>query len=137
MGREKLESLGFNKPILAICTKSKETVKNWPEGNWEELLGYVMSNFSVIQLGDESEPFFSNVTRFAGELSMRQSAAILSCAKIFLGPDSLLMHIANGLNIPSLILFGGSRPAECFGYDQNTNLATKTGMQSLLDPPRV
>jgi ADP-heptose:LPS heptosyltransferase len=84
-----------------------------------------MSNFSVIQLGDESEPFFSNVTRFAGNLSMRQSAAVLSCAQIFIGPDSLLMHIANGLNIPSLILFGGSRPAECFGYDQNTNLVTK------------
>ena len=121
----KLESLGFNKPILAICTKSKEAVKNWPEASWQELVGSVMSNFSVIQLGDESEPFFSNVTRFAGELSMRQSAAVLSFAQIFIGPDSLLMHIANGLNIPSLILFGGSRPAECFGYDQNTNLATK------------
>jgi len=56
---------------------------------------------------------------------MRQSAAILSCAQIFIGPDSLLMHIANGLNIPSLIIFGGSRPAECFGYHQNINLATK------------
>ena len=121
----KHETSQFDKPILAICTKSKEIVKNWPKKNWEELVGSVMSKFSVIQLGDKSEPFFSNVTRFAGNLSMRQSAAILSFAQIFIGPDSLLMHIANGLNIPSLILFGGSRPAECFGYHQNTNLATK------------
>ena len=115
----------FKKPILAICTKSKEVVKNWPKENWAELVDSVMPKFSVIQLGDESEPFFSNVTRFAGDLSMRQSAAILSFAQIFIGPDSLLMHIANGLNTPSLIIFGGSRPAECFGYHQNTNLATK------------
>ena len=121
----KQETNQFDKPILALCTKSKEIVKNWPKENWEELLGSVMSKFSVIQLGDNSEPFFSNVTRFAGDLSMRQSAAILSFAQTFIGPDSLLMHIANGLNIPSLILFGGSRPAECFGYDQNINLATK------------
>ena len=121
----KREVIKFDKPILAICTKSKEIVKNWPKENWEELLGSVMSKFSVIQLGDNSEPFFSNVTRFAGDLSMRQSAAILSFAQTFIGPDSLLMHIANGLNIPSLILFGGSRPAKCFGYNQNTNLATK------------
>ena len=124
-GWAKQETSQFKKPILAICTKSKEIVKNWPKENWEELVGSVISKFSVIQLGDESEPFFSNVTRFAGDLSMRQSAAILSFAQIFIGPDSLLMHIANGLNIPSLILFGGSRPAECFGYHQNTNLATR------------
>lgn len=122
--KRKIDSLCFDKPILAICTKSKEVVKNWPKENWEELVDSVMSKFSVIQLGDGSEPFFSNVTRFAGDFSMRQSAAILSFAQIFIGPDSLLMHIANGLNIPSLILFGGSRPAECFGYNQNTNLVT-------------
>ena len=115
----------INKPILAICTKSKEPVKNWPIENWLELIENLKEKFFIIQLGDECEPFLSNITRFAGKLSMRQSAAILSCAQIFIGPDSLLMHIANGLNIPSLIIFGGSRPAECFGYHQNINLATK------------
>jgi ADP-heptose:LPS heptosyltransferase len=34
------------------------------------------------------------------------------------------MHIANGLDIPSTIIFGGSRPVECFGYEQNDNLIT-------------
>ena len=124
-GKKKIELLGFDKPILAICTKSKEVVKNWPKENWDELVNFVRPKFSVIQLGDEREPIFPNVTRFAGDLSMRQSAAVLSFAQIFIGPDSLLMHIANGLNIPSVILFGGSRPVECFGYHQNTNLATK------------
>jgi ADP-heptose:LPS heptosyltransferase len=55
---------------------------------------------------------------------MRESAAILSKAKYFIGPDSLLMHIANGLNIPSTIIFGGSRPVGGFGYSQNINLST-------------
>ena len=32
------------------------------------------------------------------------------------------MHIANGLNIPSTIIFGGSRTVGCFGYSENINL---------------
>ena len=114
----------FEKPILAICTKSKEPVKNWPEANWSELIQNLKGNFSIIQLGDDKEPSFECVHRFAGKLSMRESAAILSKANYFIGPDSLLMHIANGLDIPSTIIFGGSRPVACFGYSENINLST-------------
>jgi len=70
----------FDKPILAICTKSKEPVKNWPEANWLKLVQNLKVNFSIIHLGDDKEPSFEGVNRFAGKLSMRESAAILSKA---------------------------------------------------------
>jgi ADP-heptose:LPS heptosyltransferase len=114
----------FEKPTIAISTKSKEPVKNWPEKRWIKLIDKLKSNFSIIQLGDDSEPRLKQVTRLAGELSMRKSGAILSKVNLFIGPDSLLMHLANGLDIPSVIIFGGSRPVKCFGYAQNRNLAT-------------
>ena len=120
----KHEASNFEKPILAICTKSKEPVKNWSEANWLELIQNLKANFSIIQLGDDKEPYFEGVHQFAGKLSMRKSAAILSRASHFIGPDSLLMHIANGLNIPSIIIFGGSRPVDCFGYSENINLGS-------------
>ena len=120
----KQETSKFNKPILAICAKSKEPVKNWPETNWSELIQNLKANFSIIQFGDEKEPIFEGTHRYAGKLSMRESAAILSTASYFIGPDSLLMHIANGLDIPSTIIFGGSRPVGCFGYSENINLST-------------
>ena len=109
------------KPVLAICTKSKESVKNWPIEHWTKLLKSLINKFSIIQLGDKREPEFKGVQRFAGKLTMRESAALLSQAKLFVGPDSLLMHVASGLNIKSLIIFGGSRPVECFGYSGNIN----------------
>ena len=120
----KQETNQFDKPILAICTKSKEPVKNWPQANWLELIQNLRSKYSIIQLGDEKEPIFEGVHRYAGKLSMRESAAILSNASYFIGPDSLLMHIANGLEIPSTIIFGGSRPVDCFGYSENVNLSS-------------
>ena len=108
---------------MAICTKSKEPVKNWSERNWLELIQKLKTKFSIIHLGDDKEPTFKDNHRYAGKLSMRESRiAILSHASYFIGPDSLLMHVANGLNIPSVIIFGGSRPAKCFGYDDNINL---------------
>jgi len=120
----KQEITQFQKPILAICTKSKEPVKNWSKANWLDLIQNLKAKFSIIQLGDDKEPVFDGVFRYAGKLSMRESATILSKANYFIGPDSLLMHIANGLNIPSTIIFGGSRPVDCFGYSENINLSS-------------
>jgi len=120
----KLETNQFDKPIIAICTKSKEPVKNWTEANWSELIQNLKAKFSIIQLGDDKEPIFDGVLRYASKLSIRESAALLSLALYFVGPDSLLMHVANGLNIPSSIIFGGSRPVSCFGYTNNVNLGS-------------
>ncbi len=121
-GWAKQETSQFERPILAFCTKSKESVKNWPKANWLELIKNLKPHFSIMQLGDDREPIFKGVHQYAGKLSMRESAAILSRADYFIGPDSLLMHIANGLDIPSTIIFGGSRPVDCFGYSENINL---------------
>ena len=112
------------KPILAICTRSKEKVKNWFVENWIEVIATLKERYSILHIGDEKEPFLNDVHRFAGQLTMRESAALLSKAKLFIGPDSLLMHVANGLNIPSVIIFGGSRPSRCFGYQENINLTS-------------
>lgn len=114
----------FPKPVIAICTRSKETVKNWPLDHWVELIDSISPDFSIIQLGDDKEPVLENVIRFAGKHTMRESASLLSQANFFIGPDSLLMHVANGLDIKSIVIFGGSRPADCFGYEENINLAT-------------
>ena len=116
----------LNKPIIGICTKSKETVKNWPESNWKSLVETLTTIGQVIHLGDNSEPVFDQIPRFAGKCSMRQSAALLYHCKCFIGPDSLLMHVANGLSVPSVIIFGGARPVNCFGYDGNVNLSSRT-----------
>lgn len=120
--QRKRDELSTNKPVLAICTKSKEPVKNWPTEQWSKLILELLPNYLIVQLGDKNEPKFEGVTKYAGELNMRESAAILSQSDHFIGPDSLLMHMANGLEIPSTIIFGGSRPVGCFGYEQNNNL---------------
>ena len=113
----------YSKPPIAISTKSKEEVKNWPVRHWIETISKIEDLFTIIQLGDDSEPVFDHVIRFAGKCSMRESAALLSQCKLFVGPDSLLMHIANGLNVKSIIIFGDARPVNCLGYPDNINIS--------------
>ena len=112
-------------PILAFNTLSKEPVKNWPLESWLALLEKLRGKFELVQLGDSREPVIPGVQRFAGSLGMRESMAVLAGAHLYMGPDSFLMHAANGLGVPSVIIFGGSRTPENLGYRENTNLFVK------------
>jgi len=116
----------FPKPLIAISTKSKESVKNWPVENWFETIDHLSQKYTIIQLGDSTEPEFNNLKRYAGKLNMRESASILSRCQLFVGPDSLLMHVANGLDLKSVIIFGNARPVNCLGYPENVNLTGPT-----------
>lgn len=112
----------LSKPRLSINAMSRESVKVWPAEHWRQVIEQWRGRFSLIQLGDEREPAFDGVTSFAGRLDMRESMALLSLMDAHVGPDSFLMHAANGLNVPSVIIFGGSRPVACLGYAGNENL---------------
>lgn len=112
------------KPIIAFNVMSRERVKIWPEEYWRSLLDGLGKHGTLVQLGDDREPHFDNVTRFAGTLSLRESMAVLAHAQLHLGPDSFLMHAANGLDVQSVIIFGGSRLPASLGYSANINLET-------------
>jgi ADP-heptose:LPS heptosyltransferase len=113
---------GMTKPIVTINTRSKEPVKNWPSGRWRQLVELLRTDYDIIQLGDATELDLENTRSFAGRLGFRESMAVLSHASVYVGPDSFLMHAANGLRVPAVILFGGSRTPANAGYADNTNL---------------
>jgi ADP-heptose:LPS heptosyltransferase len=90
----------------------------------------------IIQLGGKEEVIVDGTTPLAGRLGLRESMACLASAKVFVGPDSFLMHAARGLQIPSIIILGGRLKPEHIGYSQNRNLyvAEDCGPCGLLGP---
>ena len=40
--------------LIGICTKSKETVKNWPQENWLKFINALTLKHDIIHLGDAS-----------------------------------------------------------------------------------
>ena len=111
-----------DRPVITVSTRTKEPTKNWPEEAWHDLLAELAGRFHFVQLGDAREPQLEGVQRLAGRLSMRESMSVLSHAKIHVGGDSFLMHAANGLDVPSVIIFGGARTPANLGYSENLNL---------------
>ena len=118
--RSRLPDAGL--PVISVNVMSKELVKVWPLENWRQLLERLSGRFTLVQLGDDREPPFPGVIPFGGKLNKRESMAMLSLASVHIGPDSFLMHVANGLDVPSVIIYGGSRPPACLGYAENRNL---------------
>ncbi len=115
----------LKQPLVSINCQSKEDVKNWPLENWQELVAILGENYSIVQLGGETEPTLKGtVLRLAGKLTPRESLAVLSHCSLHVGPDSFLVHGANGLDVPSVVVYGGSRTPKNLGYRENANLAT-------------
>jgi len=110
------------RPIITINVMSREMVKVWPIENWRILLENLRQFASIVQLGDATEPQLEGVLNLGGKLSMRESMAVLTQSSVHIGPDSFLMHAANGVDVPSVIIFGGSRTPALSGYAENVNL---------------
>lgn len=118
--RASLASL--RRPIVSINVISREPTKTWSIDGWRELVARLGETYDVVQLGDASEPVFPGVTSFAGRLTLRESMAVLAHARVHIGPVSFLMHAANGLDVPSVIIYGGRETPANSGYPENKNL---------------
>jgi heptosyltransferase-3 len=71
----------------------------------------------------------------AGRLSLSQSACLLSRARLYVGPDTVMTHIAAAVGAPSVALFGPSNPVKWGpwpqGYAQAQNPYRRRGTQSV------
>jgi ADP-heptose:LPS heptosyltransferase len=119
-GLERLR--GTSRPLVSVNTRSKEPVKNWPVERWQQLAALLLGTSEVVQLGDAAEVPLEGVRSFAGQLGLRESMAVLAHAKAHVGPDSFLVHAANGLGVPSVVLYGGSRTPANASYAGNIDL---------------
>ncbi len=112
------------RPLVTINVMSREKVKIWPHESWRTLVAELQKFATVIQLGTDDEPAFEGVTRLAGRLNMRLSAAVIARADLHLGGVSFLMHAARGVNTPAVIIYGGRETPKNSGYAENRNLYT-------------
>ncbi len=120
VAREQLA--GLARPLIAISTLSAQPVKNWPVAQWRELVPELAKRGTLLQLGDGREPALPPAKNFAGSLSKRESMAVLGECDLFVGPVTFLMHAANGLDVPAVVIFGGSHTPANAGYADNINL---------------
>jgi len=98
------------------------TSQQWPPDSCAELARAIVSDMSlgvfVTASGDVERSRAEGVAKAAGEgvraapaLELDELAAFLSGAALFVGGDTGPMHLASGLGIPTVAIFGPTSPA--------------------------
>ena len=91
--------------------------KEWPFERWNKLVAELIAwGHTVIQIGTDRDPAIAGTTDYRGKTDLAQAAWLLERAKLFIGLESGLMHVAAAVGAPAVIVYGGrTRPWET-GY---------------------
>lgn len=96
--------------------------KQWYPERFQRVLEEMGSEAKFIQLGSRGDPALRHARDLRGSTSIRQSAAILHHARLYVGTVGFLMHLARAVECPSVIVFGGREAPAQSGYICNANL---------------
>ena len=115
-GQEVLSAAG-GRPIIACGPGTKMQAKDWGQENWLSLLTKLADRFprhALVLVGARDDEAVSNyaaagwqgpVINLCGQLTPRESAAVIQHAELFLGPDSGPMHMAAAYGVPCANVF--------------------------------
>lgn len=127
--KEKLKALAFlsnfdkSKPLFILHPGAKDRFKQWPPSQFIELgkklsaeLGaqiLISGNAAEKELCETIKNEIPGARSIAGNLSLRDFAAVLPFASCFITNDTGPMHIAFATNTPTVALFGPTDPNLC------------------------
>lgn len=120
--RQKLRAAGVEGPYIVAQPTSRWFYKCWDEAKMAETLSALQAEGHQVVLtsgpADGEKAMIGrilagcqgqNVVSLAGDLTLRELAAIIDHARLFIGVDSVPMHMAAALDTPSVALFGPSK----------------------------
>ena len=96
--------------------------KEWPIDRWQAVAHALTARFPITQIGSLQDPLLPGVEDWRGRLSRREAAATLAAARLFVGPEGFLMHLARAVDCRSVIVLGGRTAPEQTCYPENANL---------------
>jgi hypothetical protein len=112
--------------IQCVSTNSVNPSPNklWPPERYQEVVDQNRGRLRFVQLGSRNDPPLNGVRDLRGRTTIRESAAILSQSRVFVGYVGFLMHLARAVGCRSVIVFGGREHPSQSGYIANENLFT-------------
>ena len=99
--------------FVALCPSAAYALKRWPTEHWKKLIELCPREKFVL-LGGLHDRFVADfvslgpdrIVNFAGRLSLMESAALISRARLTISNDTGLLHVAEQLGRPAVALMG-------------------------------
>ena len=123
------------------------TYKQWTVKGWVELGLYLKDmGLKLVLSGGSAQDeldYVANIQHqlsedtinLAGQVSLAQLATIITQAKLYIGPDTGITHLAAATGIPVIALYGPTNPVKWApwpkGFEQDANPFVKRGSQQL------
>lgn len=103
-------------PSVRSAVRPNELKEWWPD-RWQRVVDALRPSHRIIQVGGDGDPLLEGVEDRRGHaFSLRENAALLSHARLFVGLESGFMHLARAVDCPAVILFGGRVHPDQAGY---------------------
>ncbi|MDX2227943.1 MAG: glycosyltransferase family 9 protein [Verrucomicrobiae bacterium] len=129
-------------PLIVLHPGASRDYKKWPESNFVELIKLLRApgrRFVLTGSGAERDVAAAitgvageNVVNLAGELTLRQMAALYARARVMISGDTGPYHLATAVGCPTVTLFAprdlGSDVGACGPlFDTHSHVALRTG----------
>jgi len=132
----RIEQLVGEESFIHLHPASRWTFKCWPAEQNAQLIDRlaVDGHQVVITSAPDEVPFVQQIVdkaqartlNLAGQLSIKELGALTARAKLFIGVDSMPMHLAAAMGTPTLALFGPSGEIEWGPWNVERRVVTTT-----------
>lgn len=96
--------------------------KEWLPEYWKALPALLEGIAPLVQVGGTDDPPFAGARDLRGRTSLRDVMGVLSNARLFVGLEGFLMHLARAVETMAVIIYGGYLHPSQSGYAENVNL---------------
>jgi hypothetical protein len=94
-------------------------LRAWPFERWQAIVDrLVAKEIQVVQLGAAGSRALAGAIDLSGRTSFRAAAVVMRQSQLFLGLEGGLMHTANAVGVPAVIVWGGLTLPEFAGYHE-------------------
>lgn len=148
--RQKLASLGVHGAYLVVHPPARWFFKCWEDDRFAEVIQAMADDgWPVIVTGGGSDQELTlvgnimskvrspRVHSLAGQLTLNTLAALIDGARLFIGVDSVPMHMAAALQTDCVALFGPSKLKEWHPWMNRSIVINAADYGALIDPDAV
>lgn len=136
MGLDILAEEGVEGSFIAAHPGSRLFLKRWPLDRCAKLYDELIESYNmpVVLIGSSGETSIVETIQemmthdsvsFAGKIGLRELAAVIDRATVFICNDSAPMHIAAAMGTPTVAIFGPSKSLETGPYNVSCQVVEK------------
>lgn len=111
-----------NRKQIAIISGGLQRYKTYPFEKLQEIVNLLQEKYDFIQIGTKKDLPLRGALDLREKLTLREVASTLYNSDLFVGGIGGLMHMANAVGCPSVVLYSEAEPEYIVNYNNNINV---------------